>query len=383
MAYQSVDQLQKVLTEKVFHYATDSKKAAGRALGTLVEIVTFYALKSWGLERNVAIERPLPEFGNGDITHNVEYSLHPSTPIATAGFRRIDLPITATKIAKIPELAELKIAPASIKSQALLSTDLILRNSCTVCDLGATFISAYLDSLAAKTGQYSVVKLHQQPFAIFECKRVGVEEGMRKGPQTIEKAKQGAYVARMVSSLQKIRLTDGSMGGFIQKHDGTFQHDDYYKLMTRVIASNDPELLSRFILTVGVVSNHGNWFTSENHNKELKVLAQSYDWLLFLTDAGLAQFINELLLSPTEELSAAREAFQASYKVRKGKKEANQFTKVQISLDADAALQSYFKSRAKEIDAWFNIITPAGKTLAVLRDELDTLKNKNWQEVHS
>ena len=41
-----------------------------------------------------------------------------------------------------------------------------------------------------------------EPFAIFECKRVGVEEGMRKGPQTIEKAKQGAYVARSVSSLQ-------------------------------------------------------------------------------------------------------------------------------------------------------------------------------------
>jgi hypothetical protein len=60
MPYQSVDQLQKVLTKKVFHYAKDSKKAAGRALGTLVEIITFYALKSWGFERNVAIERPLP-----------------------------------------------------------------------------------------------------------------------------------------------------------------------------------------------------------------------------------------------------------------------------------------------------------------------------------
>jgi hypothetical protein len=40
MSYPSVDQLQKVLTEQVFHYADDKKKAAGRALGTLVEIVT-------------------------------------------------------------------------------------------------------------------------------------------------------------------------------------------------------------------------------------------------------------------------------------------------------------------------------------------------------
>lgn len=68
MGYPSVDRLQKVLAEDVFHYAKDAKKASGRALGTLVEIITFYCLKSWGLERNIAIERPLPEFANSDIT---------------------------------------------------------------------------------------------------------------------------------------------------------------------------------------------------------------------------------------------------------------------------------------------------------------------------
>src|SRR5208283_4508775 len=97
MSYPSVDQLQKVLTEKVFHYAKDSKKAAGRALGTLVEIIAFYALKSWGFERNIAIERPLPEFANDDITHNVEYSLHPATLLMRADFSRKMLPLTATK----------------------------------------------------------------------------------------------------------------------------------------------------------------------------------------------------------------------------------------------------------------------------------------------
>ncbi|KIE18037.1 hypothetical protein DS62_04085, partial [Smithella sp. SC_K08D17] len=288
MSYQSVDQLQKVLTAKVFHYAKDSKKAAGRALGTLVEIITFYALKSWGFERNVAIERPLPEFGNDEITHNVEYSLHPSNLLMKMKFSRDELPITAKKIANNQKLADLGITAESMKSNALLSNDLILRNSCTVCDCGETFINAYLDQLRKSGGQYSIVSLRRRPFAIFECKRVGVEEGMRKGPQTIEKAKQGAYVARTVSALQKIRLTNGSMGGLIQKRDGSFRHGDYYNLMAEIIASDDSELLSRFILTVGVVSNHGNWFTSENHNKELKVLAQSYDWLLFLTDTGIA-----------------------------------------------------------------------------------------------
>jgi len=379
MAFASVDQLQKVLTEKVFNYAKDSKKAAGRALGTLVEIITFYSLKAWGLERSVAIERPLPEFGNDDITHNVEYSLHPSSLFATARFNRDNLPITSKKIAKIPEMAALGISTDSIKSNSLLSKDLILRNSCTVCDHGESFLNAYLDRLEKKEGQYSVVSLRRRPFAIFECKRVGVEEGMLKGPQTIEKAKQGAYVARTVSALQKIRLQDGTMGGVIQKRDGSFRHGDYYTIMAEIIASGDRELLSRFILTVGVVSNHGNWFTSENHNKELKVLAQSYDWLLFLTDAGLAQFVDELLLSPAKEFKAAKKAFQASYT---GKKGVNQFTKVQILLAADQALQSYFISRERVIEGWFNIIAPAGKRLATLKEELNILKSKNWGEIH-
>jgi hypothetical protein len=379
MSYPSVDQLQKILTEKVFHYAKDSKKAAGRALGTLVEIITFYALKSWGLERHVAIERKLPEFANDEITHNVEYSLHPATPLAQIKFNRDLLPLTTTKIAGHEKLTALGITEESLRKSTLLSKDLILRNSCTISEFDDHFLNAYLDSLGKDTGIYSIVSLRQRPFAIFECKRVGVEEGMKKGPQTIEKAKQGAYVARTVSALQKIRLTDGSLGGLIQKRDGSFRHGNYYNLMAEVIASDDPELLSRFILTVGVVSNHGNWFTSENHNKELKVLAQAYDWLLFLADAGVAQFIDELLFHPTKELSAARKAFLASYTSEKG---VNQFTKKQLSIPADAALQTYFSSRKKVIDGWFNIIAPSGKGLDILKEELDTLRKKNWQEIH-
>ena len=382
MSYPSVDQLQKVLTEQVFHYAKDSKKAAGRALGTLVEIVTFYALKSWGFERHVAIERKLPEFANDEITHNVEYSLHPAVPLAQIDFSRDLLPLTTTKISKNEKLAGVGITKETLKKSTLLNKKLLLRNSCTVADMQHDFLNAYLDNLGDDAGKYSVVSLRQRPFAIFECKRVGVEEGMKKGPQTIEKAKQGAYVARTVSALQKIRLSDGSLGGLIQKRDGSFRYGNYYKLMAEVIASDDPELLSRFILTVGVVSNHGNWFDhkSQNHNKELKVLAQSYDWLLFLTDDGVAQFIDELLFHPTQELSAAREAFLASYTGKKGK---NQFTKKQLSLQADAALQSYFNSRKKVIASWFNIIAPSGKGLDVLKEELDTLKKKNWKDIHA
>lgn len=77
MTYKSVDQLQNLLVGNVFHYAKDGKKAAGRALGTFVEIITFYLLKSWGFEHSVAIEKSLAEYGNPEIKHNVEFSLHP------------------------------------------------------------------------------------------------------------------------------------------------------------------------------------------------------------------------------------------------------------------------------------------------------------------
>ncbi len=380
MPYPSVDSLQKVLAKDVFHYAKDAKKAAGRALGTLVEIITFYSLKSWGFERHIAIERKLSEFANVDITHNVEYSLHSATSLGKIAFNRDMLPLTARKILKNRAFADLNIQQNMRKSNVLLTKDLLLRNSCTLCDRGSDFINTYLDDFDKNNGHFTVVSLRQRPFAIFECKRVGVEEGMKKGPQTIEKAKQGAYVARTISSLQRVRLIDGRMGGFIQKNDGTFRCEEYYSLMAEIIATDDAELRSRFILTVGVVSNHGNWFTSENHNKELKVLAQSYDWLLFLTDAGIAQFVDELLLNPRKEFIAAKKAFVASYAGRKGD---NQFTKVQIALAADAALQSYFADHSKMIESWFNIIAPSPKGLAILQEELMTLKSGKLREMHT
>jgi hypothetical protein len=380
MSYPSVDSLQKLLAGKVFHYAKDAKKASGRALGTLVEIITFYTLKAWGFEQCIAIERPLPEFANSGITHNVEYSLHPVFVSEELEFGRKDLPITARKIAGHNTLAQFAIPVGSIKSHSLLTKHLVLRNACTICDLESRFLNAYLKTLDQVQARFTVACLHKSPFAIFECKRVGVEEGMRKGPQTIEKAKQGAYVAKAVSSLQKFRLSDGRIGGLIQNKDGTFRCEEYYALLAEVIASDKPDLLSQFILTVGVVSNHGNWFTSENHNKEMKVLAQSYDWLLFLTDAGIAQFVDQLLLHPSKPLKPAREAFLASYRGQHG---VNRFTKVQIALEADLALQGYFRNAANNIQQWFNVVAPAGKRIAVLKEELHELQSKNWEEIHA
>ncbi len=376
MPYHSIDALQNVLARDVFHYTRDSKKAAGRALGTLVEIINFYLLKVWGYEKRTAIERRIPEYANPDLTHNVEFTLHPTQNIATIELKDSELPFTARKIQKAIEKDSW--TAGNLKSNQLLSSTRLLRNACTIYENSEELALAYLGDRVEDKWEISVESLHIRPFAMFECKRVGVEEGMKKGPQTIEKAKQGAYVARTVSSLQRIRGEDGSSYGVLPLPDSRVEVKPYEKFIQTILRSNDPTLLNHFVMTVGIVSNHGNWFTSDDHNKELKVLAQSYDWLLFLTDAGLVQFIHDLLLEPKSDYEDAKNAFMNSYSGSKGK---NRFTKISMDLAADRAIQNYFEERLLDIEGWFNVISPSGQSISELRDELDILSNKNWQEI--
>jgi len=175
-------------------------------------------------------------------------------------------------------------------------------------------------------------------------------------------------------------LPSGELRGLIYRSGDEIYTKPYAELVAEVVNSDDPELLRDFILTVGVVSNHGNWFTSDNHNKELKVLAQSYDWLLFLTDEGLAEFITELLLRPKPLLKPARKAFLASYAAEKKK---NAFTKVQMNYEADQVLQSYFADNANRIEKWFNIITPKSGSMRKLRSQISQLRDKDWEALHS
>lgn len=198
---------------------------------------------------------------------------------------------------------------------------------------------------------------------MFECKRVGVEEGQKKGPQTIEKAKQGAYVALKSSSLQKVRDKEGNMYGVYFK-DGVMHTEQYEDALNSCLESNN---LEDFILSFGIISNHGNWFTSDDMNKELKVLAQSYDRLLFLTDEGLYSFIDKTILNPSKKYLPIREAFIGSYST--GKK-TNTFTKSKISLAAHEALTSFFHENIRSIEGWFNVISPDGITIELIKKQL-------------
>ena len=376
MPYESIDLLQQQLTNDVFGYARDPKKAAGRALGTLVEVITFYLIKSWQYEDNVAIERRLPEYANPDITHNVEFSFHPSSEIATLEAREADLPLTARKIHRL--LNSPGWSRDGFKSTRLVSNDGILRNGCVLHEDNDRLIVARLVAATGSDYRISVNRLAPHPFAVMECKRVGVEEGVNKGPQTIEKAKQGAYVARTVSALQKIRMRDGAPYGVLQMDTGELRYEPYHDFLGQIIASNDRAMLGDFTLTIGVVSNHGNWFTAEDHNKELKVLADSYDWLLFLSDAGLAEFVRSLILEPEERYQAATAAFHRSYD---GTRRGNRFTKVTMDLLADLALRDYFRTNATMVEEWFNVISPAGAAIGELKSHLDTLASKDWEAI--
>jgi hypothetical protein len=62
-------------------------------------------------------------------------------------------------------------------------------------------------------------------------------------------------------------------------------------------------------------------------------------------------------------------------------KKKNQFTKVQMNSEADSILMKYFEENLSNIESWFNIISPNGKTLDILKSELNELKNKNWKNI--
>jgi hypothetical protein len=377
--YDSIDKLQKALQESVFKDAAAPKKAAGRALGTFVELITLYLLRTWGLRDALAIERRVPEYAYEQIRHNVEFSLHPHTRVATITLPLSSVPITASKLHKAASKAGVDFGKGAIAksgSGTILETGQRSRNACVFYNESDHFYTAWINSLDNVSAHIDILRLALSPLAVLECKRVGVEEGQKRGPQTIEKAKQGAYVARTVSSLQRFRRRDGSVAGLIEDADGKINMGDYYEMLKGICARHADAVAQRVVLSVGIVSNHGNWF-DKNHDphKEMRVLSQSYDWLLFLSDAGLSKFINDAC-SDTALNKTVRKVFQASYsKDAAGKKSKNAMTKVTIDLAADAELATYFRAEQRMIKSWFSVVSPDDSTLDELEKELMVLSD--------
>ena len=374
MAYQSIDELQTLLSQEVFGDRQDSKKAAGRALGTFIETIVFYLLRQWGENDSVAIERPLAEYGREEITHNVEFTLHPIHTIHSCFEIPAKIPLTSRQVANKIELAD----TFTLTNNKVINKG-IIQNACVIGSDEKSIIIAAPDKITSSGTIMHTYTLDKHAYAMIECKRVG-KEGNAKGPQTIEKAKQGAYVAKTTSSLQKVRNDQGGLDG-IYYINGKAYIGPYDQLLNEIIFNGEPQQLRNFTLSIGVVSNHGNWFTAGNQSKEMKVLAQSYDWLLFLTDEGLAEFIIDLLRSPRPRYQVVRDAFIASYTPSGGSKIDNFFTKKKMEQAAHFALDAYFSANLDRIERWFNVISPNGGTLQDLKQILVTLKEKDWKTI--
>jgi len=149
----------------------------------------------------------------------------------------------------------------------------------------------------------------------------------------------------------------------------------YDHMVSRIIKSNDPKTLSKFVMRVGIVSNHGNWITSSNPNKELRVLQQSYDWLLFLTDRGLTCFVEEAIMSG--RYPAIQSAF---YSGHAKESRQNPFTKSNMDHDAHIELLCYFNQNKIRVEAWLDIMSPHKRPLGALKRQITELRGMAWAQ---
>ena len=234
MSYQSIDELQTLLSQEVFGDRQDSKKAAGRALGTFIETIVFYLLRQWGENDSIAIERPLSEYGREEITHNVEFTLHPLRKIFPSFELSANISPTSKCIANQIQLPE----SFNIKSNKVINNG-IIQNACVVGEDNNSIAIVSPDRITSKSTTLHAYILDKHAYAMIECKRVG-KEGDAKGPQTIEKAKQGAYVAKTTSSLQKVRNDQGGLDG-VYYINGNAHVGPYTQLLNEIIFNGEPQ----------------------------------------------------------------------------------------------------------------------------------------------
>lgn len=155
MTYNSINEVQKFLADNFFNRTKDSKKAAGRALGTFVEIITYYLLKTWGFQQELSIETRLPEYGNNDLTHNVEFTLH---NIKQTSNESIDLSskISTRKILKNKNFIDI-IASHQKNLVDIKDNFTIIKNGTIIGENKDSILTAYIDSENTKI-RYSLLE---------------------------------------------------------------------------------------------------------------------------------------------------------------------------------------------------------------------------------
>ena len=362
-----VVKVQKQLEETIFYERRDSYKAAGRALGTIQEIIVYFLFEAFELGDRLNLEYPLPEYGRLDIVHNVEFSVHP-----LISKEAMELTSRVNKGLRFPAKLkrEYKEFLYSIKSSVKLleknkqfDRETIIINPCYITNISQwkgnnIFIGKFLNE---KEGLF--LKCLSQPIAFIECKRVGLEQGTSTGPQTIEKAKQSSYVALRCSKLQKLFTPDGVIG-YLSLDKG-YEIDEYDKLWIRILKSKNRNLLKNIIRSIIFISNHINWYVDGKEKKDLHIINQSHDWSIWLKDDAISEFVNEFLLPP----GVIRNTFYNNYVERK--KGGTFFTKKRLDKEVYQIFLEFFTEERDNIAAnWLEILNPVGKTFKDLIIEI-------------
>lgn len=159
------------MAQGIFSHTGDAKKAAGRALGTLIELITFYMLRDWGLETDMAIEIGLPEYGNAKVTHNVEFTLHPTMDLGSVELASIPgknaVPVRHV-LAELRKSGRINPDFMERKSTQIRDSKGILRHAIRLgeCSTGQRVVAYFIGN--ENTFRISMHDLH--PYAMFECK---------------------------------------------------------------------------------------------------------------------------------------------------------------------------------------------------------------------
>lgn len=357
------------------------QKTAGRRLGMILEIMTFLFFQSEGLGPSMRKGNQLPSFAI-DATHETDFSFHPILQTTSVEFSDSEnqnrlgshrRPVPSTTFPIVDQLNYLD-SNSSIRTMK----DKIIRNLTvnplaviSVQDgerkdsgdpLGQKICSSII-SLSSTTGSVcnaSISRLANSAFAKVECKRVGIELTADSAPQTIEKAKQGAYAADHASSYQSILSRTGEKFGVVLGEE--IEIGPYQDLRRQIINGELPSMLEGFCSTVFFFSEPSNWQTSDGiWKKDLEVLSSSFDWVIYLTDEAFIHFCQRFHIADTDdEDDCVREWIHNNAKLS------------EIPWNAYNQLMEY--ARENPPSEWFTVHTPDECDIAVLLEELHTLQ---------
>lgn len=354
------------------------QKTAGRRLGMILEIMTFLFFQSQGLASSMRKGNQLPSFAI-DATHETDFSFHPvlqsTTQIFTNQQQQVGVSRQPVPSRQFPISEQLSLLDPD--SLIPIMKDKIIQNS-NVNPLAVIAvpegdrkdsgnpsgqkICSNITSLSSETGtrcDVSINRLANSAYAKVECKRVGIELTADSAPQTIEKAKQGAYAADHASSFQSIYTRGGEKLGVML--GDRIRVGPYDQLRNQIINGEIPGMLEGYCSTLFVFSEPSNWQTSNGvWKKDLEVLRASFDWVMYLEDEAFIHFCENFHLADSEGGdNSVRNWIHDNAKLS------------QIPWNAYNELMEYVRENPPA--EWFAVHTPEEGNTTLLIEEMEAL----------